>query len=665
MDPAVVQKLIIIWVAVGIGSIIAIPIVLKRNKLKESGMTEQHNSMRLLKRYDFYINNAITSKRFHNIVKSYIALSCLTTTQVKENSVRIFEKAIRSSAFIPLFLGIMTKEVTITLLGVLAAFVFYDTLVEKTIDKMYTKLIEDVSGFIQTLKLNYMEYNNVAKSVIEADRGDFLDTVVTDIFNIITALDSDSKLREFIVKSPLKILCELAEVCHITVEYGDSYDERGQSQFIKQLDVIEKEVFLEIRTIKEQQIKFKNLDKMALAGLIAMPLIDIYLLKQMPGTAVIIKGVFGMFTKVLIIIFTMVAYYVVAMFNRKTVVTQTDFSETVYQLSQDKRFKKHLENIKPKKYKDLIKVEHTLESSLSAHSIDTFYTAKALYAILGAVVGLILCVMFIFAARNYIYHHTGSLSITPILVEARIQEDIDKVDLEYMKMKEKPKDADLVEYVEAGVRGLNPWEVKTQVERLEKKSEIYDGIYFKWYYLLVIYGIGVIGWYLPNIKIKLRKFLVKFEADEDAAQLQTVMITLSGTGMSVYEVLYRLLDLSTIHQSCISYACQTYIKDPEMALKTLAYSSDVPEFKTMCKKLEKAIYSIPIGDAFRNIIVEKEQALSIKELYIRDMIRKKASVAQLIAMAPFACVLVLQTLGPLLILGFMQFSEMTTALTTI
>lgn len=656
------QQIMAIWGGTLLVGILLVPYFIRRAKRKASGDTEKFNEIKVEKKYDRYASHWMTRKKFIGLVKSYQALSCMSEQQVKNKSVKLFEKALITSIAIPTLLLVTMKDPVLALLGVLVAVVYYDITIDKDIDEMYRVIVREVSDLAQSVSLNYMEYNNIPRSILEGERGEYLSIIVDEMYSILTDVNSKKRLNEFIAKSPLKILCELIEVCQITNEHGDSFNDRGESKFIEQIGVIEKEVNLEIRTLHAQKLKFNMLDKVALAGIVFMPIVDWYLLDQIPGTAIIINGVMGKAIKVFILLLTIVAYYVIATINKKSIVNSTDFSETVYQISQDKRFRPFLESIKPKKYKSLLKVESTLEESLSSHSVDTFYTAKVYFTVFLTILGLILSVAFVFSARNAIYNNTGTLSFIPILVDKRVQEDIDRMDPIYMKMKEKPVGDDLLNFVEGNVRNLNMLDIQEQAKRLTKKWETYEAIGYKWYYLVVVYLMGVVGWFIPDMQIKLRKFMVKFEAEEDASQLQTVMITLAGTGLSVYEVLHRLLDLSTIHKSSISYACQTYTRDPEFALEVLSDNSRVPEFKRMCAKLKKSIYSLPIQDAFRNIVVEKEQSLAIKEMDAVNMVNKKANLANLLASAPVACVLIFQTLMPLMILGFSQIMDMQSTL---
>jgi hypothetical protein len=652
------QQIMTIWVIILSVSILSIPIFIARAKRKQSGKQEKYNIAKLEKKYTFYSNFFLTRKNFNSILKSYQSLSCMTQQQIKNKSIKLFEKSVTTSLAIPVGLIITTQDIVIGLLGLLISLVYYNLTIEKDIDDVYRLIIKEVSVLVQSIVLNYMEFNNIPRAILESDRGQYLTVIVDDMYNVLSDVDSENKLRDFINKSPLKTLTELMSVCQITKEHGDERNERGESKFVEQLGVIEKEINLEIKVLHLQKQKFNLLDKITLAGIIAMPAVDWFLLSKIPGTAIIVKGVLGMAIKVFILLITMVAYYVISVINKKSVVSGTDFSESTYQLSQNKRIRRFIDSIKPKSYKNVIKMESLLEESLSSHSIETFYTEKIIYCVFMGLLGLFLSITFIITARNYIYNRTGTLSFLPIIVEKRMQEEIDRMDTIYMELEEKPVGQELLDFIDSNVRNLNMIDLQEQAARLNKKWNTYSNIYFKWNYILIIYGMGVIGWFAPNMKIKLRKFLVQFEAEEDASQLQTVMITLSGTGLSVYEILHRLLDLSTIHKNSISYACQTFVKDPEFALDVLSDNSKIPEFKRMCTKLKKSIFTLPIRDAFKNIVVEKEQSLAIKEMDAVNMVNKKANLANMLAMAPAACVLILQALLPLLILGFKQMMDM-------
>ena len=223
-----------------------------------------------------------------------------------------------------------------------------------------------------------------------------------------------------------------------------------------------------------------------------------------------------------------------------------------------------------------------------------------------------------------------------------------------MSPEERPQGEELASFIDGSIRGLNDLDISNQKDRLEMKLKMYNDTTFKPHYILIIYLIGILGWFIPNFKLKIRKTLVLNEANADAEQLQTVMISIAGTGMSVYEVLYRLMDLSTVHKSAISYATQTFIKNPEESLNWLHNISGIAEFKSLTSKLERSIYNISIKDAFKDTVMEKNQTLSIKEQNKMNFISGRAAWCKLLSKLPAGLCFLLMVLVPIAYLGITQ-----------
>lgn len=650
-------QLAIVWGLTAVGAVIAFFIMFARAKRKRDGLTEVYNQAKIVKKFRFYSSNVFTRKQFNSIVKSYNSLSCMTELQVQNKSVKIFEKAMVWAFLIPVFITVAFNNPILGILSILVSLVYYNIVITKDITDIQQTVIIEVANLVQSISLNYMEYSNIPKSVLESERGEYLSVIVDEMYDILTSIESKKKMREFIAKSPLKVLSELIEVCQTTNEYGDSLNDRGTPKFIEQLDVIEEEVGVQIKVITAQKLKFKSCGTVAMFGIFTSPIVDIFLLNFIPGTTPFIKGVFGLGIKALLIFATIASYYVISTINKPTVVASTDVSEFIYGLSIHRKFSLLVKQMKPKKYKTVTSVEANLRESLSSHSIDTLYTYKIFLAIFMFVVSFFLCLCFILISKNTILNTYTSLSAQPILVEKRMMDDIRRMDAKYFEMEEKPTGEELSAFVESSVRGLNMLDIQNQSSRLETKWKEYNSIGMKWYYLIIFYLIGIAGWFVPDMQLKLRRFMVKFEAEEDASQLLTVMITLSGTGMSVYEVLYRLHDLASIHKSAIGYACQSFTRDPILTLSILSDKSKIPEFKRMCSKLKKSVYNVPIKDAFRDITSEKMRALSKKEMYDLDTVNKKANLANLVAYIPIVIVMIFQAIAPIMVLGMSNLMD--------
>lgn len=164
----------------------------------------------------------------------------------------------------------------------------------------------------------------------------------------------------------------------------------------------------------------------------------------------------------------------------------------------------------------------------------------------------------------------------------------------------------------------------------------------------------MLGWFTPEASIAIRKFLVKFEAAEDAMQLQSLMITLQSTKYDVRKCLYWMAQESTVHKAVFQYAYVEYGSDPELALTRLKDSVSLRDIKRLVAKLEKAMYDLSIEDAFRDISLDKQNSLAINEMLQNQQLEAKKEFARSLANAPLTIALYAEFVIPVLLLGYTQ-----------
>jgi hypothetical protein len=164
----------------------------------------------------------------------------------------------------------------------------------------------------------------------------------------------------------------------------------------------------------------------------------------------------------------------------------------------------------------------------------------------------------------------------------------------------------------------------------------------------------VVGWFVPEISLKLRKKLVKFEETEDVMQLQTMMIALSTTKVDAMQALYWLERQSTIHKAPFWYAYHEYTSDPEGALDRLRYSVHSIDLKRLISKLESTVYRLSMSEAFSDMALNKDQSLRLREMNQDAELQSKKEFAKLFAVAPAAIALIGGFVAPIVILGFSE-----------
>ena len=642
------------------GSLVLVVIVvfivaMRKVKLQQSGLDKVVEKKKISNKYIFYTNNIFTRKKFRRVAMRYASMSCYDYDTVKALSVRLFEKSMITSLAMPLAALILLRNVMLAVLVGFVGYIYYELTVDRAIDKVYREITDECAFTIQSIRDEYLITDSIPQAVLNCDKGKYLHDPMNKIYEILTDVNGDELLYQFKRVAPVRILGTLADTLYISNDEGDVREDGKESAFAKQMSAIRDEATSASMRMMETENAFKSLDKLALVGLIGSPVADWFLLTQIPGTALYLKGMYGSIEKAFLIGVTILAYYVISILRRPTVVNQVDRVEFIDNLSRHYKVKKFVANLLPKKHKTKMQWKLRLKSAISSKTMEYIYTAKVVYALIVGLITAASLIGFVWTARSNLYHNYGSLSFidtTKGMTEKDFQA-IKKMDNEYMEFETMPDETYTSDFIRAHI-AQKDYEIQNQVQRLQTKYKHYHGMGFKWYYIIIIYLGMVAGWFAPEVSVMMRKALVKFEEVEDVMQLQTVMITISNTRMDTLDALYWLMTESTIHKAPLRYAYLEYPSDPEGALVTLKDSVASSDLKRLIAKLEKTVLDLSMRDAFSDIAVDKANSLVRNDIIQKEQIKSKKEWARLIAGAPISILLMGGFVLPILILGVTQ-----------
>lgn len=641
-------------------------VMTRKAKMKEDLAYAAKQRRKLSNRFSIYYNNTLLRGTFRRIVEMYSSLSCYDSDTTKVESVKLFEKNIIVSV-LPSIVGLIILQDTLSaILLLFLGYVYYVSVIDKENDKIYVKLMQDCSMVISSTREKYMETDSIPLAVLYAEKSELLKVPMDSIYHTLVDTNGKEKLKKFQHSYPIPIIKTFANTCYIVNEHGAVKSSDGRDSFSEDMTILRQECDAEIRRLTKQKIVFNSLQMLTLAGLIVWPLAEMYLLKQIPGTASLLKGYYGLIVHTAIMVATIYSYHYIATSCRPSVVNQIDKVRVIDNISKNKRVKKIVDNLIPKKFKTNIKLQAKLNNSLSAKDVRYIYTAKPLFAVGAFLAMLIVLVFGTITIRDKFYNNYDSLSFIPQNVSTTQYNQIVKMDDEFMKLSweeyEAYDDAGLTLLVKGRITGISDSEAAEQVTRLRTKYEGYKGATFKWWWPLVCYVAGVIGWFAPEISLSQRKKLVNYEATNDVAQLQTMMIVLSETKMDVYRAIGWLEKQSTIHKAAIRQCHYSYIANPMKALDKLEKSSPINDFKRLVRKLKASVYTLSLRDAFSDMALDKAQTLTITEMLRNEELEERKNSAKLIAIAPAALALVGCFIGPVLILGITEMMDTLTNL---
>lgn len=644
-----------------LATIVAFIYFVGKAKVKENKAAALKQKRKLHNRFSFYYNNVIIRGPFRRIVEMYASLSCYDSDTVKEESVKLFEKNVSIVILLPVVALIVMKDALIAILMAFMGYVYYESTVEKENDKIYVKLMEDCSMTISSVREKYLETDNIPLAILYAEKSKYLEAPMHNIYRILTDTDGAERLEKFQHSYPVAIIKTFANTCYIVNENGAVKHENGADSFSEDMTTLRQECDSEIRRLTKQKIAFNSLQMLSLAGLVIMPAFEWYLLTQIPGTASLLKGFYGLAIHVAVMLTTMFSYHYIATSCRPSVVNQIDKTTWIDQLSKNKKVRDFVEQISPKKYKTTLKLKSLLDDSLSAKDVRYIYTSKPIYAVAGFVAAFVVLLFGTITVRDNFYNNYNSLSFIPQTVTETQHNQIVRMDNDFMELKqdeyEAYDDETLQSYIKGRITGISDSDASEQVKRLRKKYEGYHGAHYYWWWWVVCYAVAVVCWFVPEITLKVRKKLVAYEATNDVSQLQTMMIVLSETKMDVYKALCWLEKQAAVHKAAIRKCHYSYIADPIVALEKLEKSSPVNDFKRLLRKLKSSVYTLSLHDAFSDMALDKAQTLTITEMLRGEELEQRKNSAKLIAVAPAALALIGCFIGPVLILGVSEMVD--------
>lgn len=644
-----------------VATIIAFFFFTARAKAKANKDYALKQKKKLHNRFAIYYNNLIIRSPFRRIVEMYASLSCYDSDTVKEHSVQLFERNVMIMIIMPIVAFVIMKDALITILMGFMGYVYYQSVVEKENDKIYVKLMEECSMTISSVREKYLETDNIPLAVLYADKSSYLEVPMNNIYRILTDTNGTERLEQFQHSYPIPIIKTFANTCYIVNENGAVKHENGGDSFSEDMTILRQECDSEIRRLTKQKIAFNSLQMLSLAGLIIMPAFEWYLLTQIPGTASLLKGFYGLCVHVGVLLLTMYSYHYISTSCRPSVVNQIDKVRFIDELGKKKWMRDFVSSIMPRKYKTQVKIQTMLNDSLSAKDLRYIYTAKPVFAVAGFIGAFIILLFGTISIRDSFYNNYNSLSFIPQTISATQYNQIVRMDNDFLALEQEEykgyDDEGLQKYVKSRITGITDSDASEQVKRLRTKYETYHSAVYKWWWWVVCYGVAVVCWFVPEISLGQRKKLVQYEATNDVSQLQTMMIVLSETKMDVYKAICWLEKQASVHKAAIRLCHYSYIADPMKALGVLERKSPINDFKRLLRKLKASVYTLSLKDAFSDMALDKSQSLTLTEMLRGEELEQRKNSAKLIAVAPAALALVGCFIGPVLILGISEMMD--------
>jgi hypothetical protein len=644
-------------------SIVAITMIImsdkKKSKTRRGALRKKQGLISIttyFKMSQFLEEFFLTRGAYRKIKFKVASLSVYSSQEIKIYSVRVYLISTGSSVGLVIAGAFIFRDLFTTLLVVLYAIIMNTILVSKQIDRVHFKLLKQLSNSLSSLRQNYLRLNSIPEAIAEAETGSELHRAFDDIYTILTDPDGKMKLNEFYATTPFRLLCTLAGVCYILNNAGDAKLSNGQSNFLQAMGMMADEVNLEIRRISLQKAKFGMLEYLPIAPLFAIGIIENFFTGIIPGTTVIYHGLIGYISRAVILLSSIIGYTIIVKVNSAVSVKKDDRIPLVLFFLRQSWFSRIIKDVVPKKQFKRLRKLRLIKSAQSMTDLKHLYASKILIACMAFALSLVCMFFAVNLGKQFIYSNVREVSL--VGGEELKKEDIAirrEMDKTYLSMPRMPTDNQTKEYVKAKLPKLPPFDQDAQVKRLKEKYESYYNTYFRWWMVVIAFGISILSYRIPELMLRGRAWLLQTESEEDVLQLQTIISILMNTSTDTLETLYWLEKQSRVHKNAILDAYHEYPSNPDLALNRLKAKAVVPGFRRLVDKLLLTIHQITLGEAFSDLVTERDHVMRIREITQNSTLSKKRMFVSPLSMAPLVLTAILYILVPLGILGFKEF----------
>lgn len=665
------QELIIFGVVMLVVLVVSAILVMEMQKRQKRGKSklkrkDSTSDVFFLKAYMKLERFFLTSDLIEKVTKSVQSMSCYSPRDSFILAAKYTCMALGIGVAFVIGAVILFDDIISMLLCSAFGFVFASSMVDKQIDKINIKVYNQLRGAISSIREEYLRTNSIPEAIENAEFGKELKPSFDSIYNILTQSNGEAKLAEFFERTPFRHIQTLARVCYDINNSGDEVDANGNSNFLTAMNSMSTDINNELSRMKYQKMRFGKLEYLSLIPVVGIKLIESFFVGIMPGTAVIYDGSTGYVIRISTLAISIVIYTIIAKINTTQSIKEDDRNAMFSTLIQKSKFiRRFVYDISPKndKKNSRLKLQSKLNKALSKKGIEELYLEKSTYAIVTFIISIFAIVCAIQMGKQNMLNSTQSLS----LVDMELSVQIDKqtmidMDNEYIASREEGKEYstdELYYFVQGRLPGLSDMEIQDQQKRLESKYNTIKNAYFHWWMLLICFGLGLTAWYTPDMLLKLRRWLVITEAEDDFLQLQTLMSILMNTDGDNLDALEQMSQMSKIHKDMLIYAYHGYPSNPDKELWNLEQKTPIMEFKRFIGKMRLAVSDLSLKEVFADLMLEREYIQEQRDIKMRQAIDKKRTLCGMLAKAPMGIMVVGEFLFPI---GYLGATELMSAI---
>ncbi len=565
----------------------------------------------------------------------------------------------------------IVNDLYMTLIIMIGLIIVVEKVTDITITSVSNKILRQMPEAFTILRHAFHEHGMVDEALSDTIDEMSEKEIAPQLKRIREAIISDQaevELERYYDTAPNRFLKLFAGISYLTYELGDR-KVQDTSIYLKNLNNILNEIYLEI--LKQDKIKatFRSLTIIAVVPLIFIKPIESWATSNFAALSNFYSSSIGFVMQSLIIISIFMSYLLLRVvredgeeikFDR---VSKVKWQEKLYKVNFIRMI---IDAFKTKKHTSKYKREvNMIKDTNSYLTIEWLYVNKFTYAFVGFVLTILLILNMNIITKNSAYTKLSNefLSLGKLSEEDQLAaQEIADYDLTYIEEyhNKKVTKEELADKLTDKATGTVDTEA---VDRIYDKITTINGSYIKFWHVLIAMFVGFIAYYLPNIMLLIKNNIRKMDKDNEIMQFQSIILMLMHIDrVDVQTILEWLCRFSYAFREPIATCLNNYEAGAEQALQELKDSVPNKDFQRIIDQLESAVTRIPVKAAFDELETERAFFYEKRKDANEALVKKKASIGQVLGFTPMVLLIGGYLVAPLLIVSILQmlnyFSQM-------
>lgn len=656
--------------AIGLILVIVALIIIKKGKKNGSGVIEQKKAGRwVMPAHRLYKSIPLLNRYYKKVFKS------VQQNYPADDFSVIYMAVTTVTKGFAMFFGIVIGVLLISggnlmymLSGLLVAYVLMTHNINSKMRNQEELILKQFKDFLEDLRFHYNNCHKVDEAIdasIESAPVE-LSMHIQRVYEVVSAVDIDMEAEKYTMEPHNKFFMMFTSICATIMKNGDRPLQEGVTVFLNNIKHLQEELNVEILKLDTRKKAFAGIVPVAVLPVLALKPIQMYQIGSMDNTAVYYNGAYGTIVMFLLFFLTFIGYTIIDNLQYGQFNENAALWEKVSNLPLLKQYFN-------KKSFTMFTHQVNFEQDAKRAGYQTSYRGhnaqKITYAIGCMILTVIVTLITNASSRLAIISDFSDCFNASYSVTEEYTATMTGIAEEQFKYNLREKDLtdeELNKKVLSDIKSEMPDMIDADAEMLAQgvveKISNYRSVYFKWYYIILMYVMGMVGYFIPDIILKSRKKNAEMEMEDEVIQFQSIaLIMMHIKESTVADTLEWMERFSKCFKQSITKCIINLDSGEKEALEQLKEDEPAPQFQKLVNSL-MTVDLVGMEAAFDSVEAERNYLREKRRKDNEELIKKKSKTASSIAYAMLFAVIILWLIGPMGLASFSMMSQLTSVM---